>query len=245
MYTRRFIILGVVCAAAVFLPGAKAASIGQIDTFEDGTTQGWQINILGMGSPPSEALPRNVASGGPGGVDDAYLELNSLGTPAPGGRLSVINLGQWSGDYLGEGIHAIQIDVNNLGTSDLFLRLLVADPIPGPPQNMAFSAEPVFVPSASGWMTITFPIQASDLTAGLGTVETALSNVRELRLFHSADPVFPGDPIAARLGLDNIEAIGVSVPDISSTAFLLGGALLSMVGLWHLPRERGQAARTS
>lgn len=26
--------------------------IGQIDNFEDGTTQNWIINVLGMGSPP-------------------------------------------------------------------------------------------------------------------------------------------------------------------------------------------------
>lgn len=249
MFTRRFVILGVGCAFAVLLPGAMAASIGQIDTFEDGTTQGWQINILGsgapLGSPPSEALPKNVPSGGKGGVEDSYLELQSLGTPGPGGRLSVINLDQWAGDYLASGIKAIRMDVNNLGASDLILRLLVADPIPGPPQNLAFSAEPLNVPSGSGWVTITFPIQAMDLTAGLGSVEAALSNVRELRLFHGTDTLFPGEPISARLGVDNIEAIGVSVPDAFSNALQLGCALLSMAGLWHFPRRGRQAAPTT
>src|SRR5688572_2599860 len=108
---------------------ALAVTSGQIDTFENGTTENWVVNLLGMGSPPPETLPVNVPSGGPAGVDDNYLLLTSLGGAGSGNRLSVINfMSQWAGDYVGSGIGGIRMHVNNLGTTELALRLLFADP---------------------------------------------------------------------------------------------------------------------
>lgn len=218
--------LAVILAFVSSAPMASAVSVGQLDTFASGTTAGWQINAVGIGSPPAQALPRNIPSGGPEGSDDAYLQLTSLGTAGSGGRLSAINLGQWAGNYLASGVHAIRMDVNNFGTSELSLRLLLADPIPGPPQNMAISTDAVTIPAGSGWISITFPIQPSDLTAALGDIETALANATELRIFHAADGKFPGDPITALLGVDNIEARGAAVPEVTSTGLLLGFAML-------------------
>jgi hypothetical protein len=53
-----------------------------------------------------------VASGGPDGVGDAYLELTSLGGIGPGSRLAVNNALQWTGDYLAEGITDVVLDAN-------------------------------------------------------------------------------------------------------------------------------------
>ena len=55
------------CALSV---PSQAVTLGQTDTFESGTTEGWVINLLGSGNPPPEALPRNIADGGPAGSGD-------------------------------------------------------------------------------------------------------------------------------------------------------------------------------
>ena len=127
---------------------AAAVTLGQTDNFEDGTTQNWLVGLLGA---PHPAPPENIPSGGPAGVDDNYLLLTAVGGNGPGNRLTVINASQWAGDYLAAGITGIWMDVNNFGNTDLALRLLVADPLGGPPTNVAFSTDPIVVPAGSGW----------------------------------------------------------------------------------------------
>lgn len=221
----RFFCILLLIAALLPVTPAAAVSLGQTDDFEDGTTQGWQINLLGFGSPPAEALPKNILSGGPAGVDDNYLQLTSVGGAGAGSRLTVLNFGaQWAGDYIAAGVGAISMDVYNLGNSDLLLRLLVSDPTIGPPQNVAFSTLPVLVPAGSGWMNVIFPLTPADLTAGLGSVLTALTGATELRIFHNPDPGFPGPAVVAQLGVDNITA----VPLPPTALLLLGSGLLTL-----------------
>jgi hypothetical protein len=110
------------------------------------------------------------------------------------------------------GITAIQMQVNNLGSNDLALRLMFADSVGGIPTNLAYSSTAITVPSGSGWMPISFPITLADLTAGMGNVTSALSGVTDIRLYHSPTPNYPnpGSPIpaiAATLAVDNITAI--------------------------------------
>jgi hypothetical protein len=62
------------------------------------------------------------------------------------------------------------------------------------------------------------------LTALLGTVNGALANVDDFRIFHNPDPAFPGPPIGpprveALLGVDNIRA----VPEPTAVLLLAGG----------------------
>ncbi len=210
---------------------ALAVSTGQIDTFENGTTENWVVNLLGSGSPPPAALPVNVPTDGPAGDDDNYLLLTALGGAGSGNRLSVINfMNQWAGDYVGSGIDGIRMHVNNLGTSDLDLRLMFADPTLGPPENIAFSTDAIHVPAGSGWTRIEFPVLAVDLTAGIGNVIDALRHTTEVRLYHSTDPnfpnpVFPIESVTAQLGVDNIQA----VPETPSTAMLLGCGMLTLI----------------
>ncbi|HEX6985824.1 MAG TPA: hypothetical protein VF170_10620, partial [Planctomycetaceae bacterium] len=160
-------------AAAVLLIGlaqpraATAGLIGRIDTFEDGTTQGWEINLLGIGAPPTAALPTNVPTGGPAGADDNFLRLAAFGGTGAGSRLSVVNfMNQWAGDYLAEGVTAFRMDLINLGTTDLSLRLMFANPTVGPPTDLAFSTEAVVLPAGGGWTPVMFPVRPADLTAG-------------------------------------------------------------------------------
>ena len=196
-------------------------TIGQIDDFEDGTTMGWDIGPDG----PDVVRPINIPSGGPAGVGDAYLSLTALGGNGPGSKLSVINTAQWTGDYIGSGVGQISMALNNLGSTDLFIRLLLVGPFgPMGPESIAFT-DAVHVPTGSGWQNASFDISPAALTAGFGTASGALSAVTELRLFHNPDPFFTGPggnaipSVQANLGVDNIQA----VPEPSSILLLISG----------------------
>jgi len=231
----RWIAAGALIAAVFAAPSRAQVTLGQIDTFEDGTTQGW-----GVGAGGSPVPPVNIATGGPAGAGDNFLELTSLGgAGGPGSRLVALNDAQWAGNYLAAGIGTIQMDLNNLGSNDLFIRLLFADPVFGPPTNIAIT-DAFFVPAGSGWLHATFDVRPSSLITLLGTANNALSNATELRIFHNPAPDFPGPPtgippIAATLGVDNIAA----VPEPSAAAFLTSS------GLALLMRYRFKRARRS
>jgi hypothetical protein len=228
--TVRFALVVLLLAWLTPQPPAAAVSIGQVDTFQDGTTQNWTINVLGLGSPA--ILPANAPTGGPAGAGDSYMQLTALGGAGGASRLSVINLSQWSGDYLTAGIGTITMDVNNLGSTDLFLRFLIRDsfdPLLGMSPNVALSTAAVVVPAGGGWMSVVFPINSADFTATAGSAAAALANVAELRLFHNPDVEFPPPPVVAFLGVDNIMA----VPE-PSAVLLLG---LGIPGLARLRRR--------
>ena len=204
-----------------------AVTIGQTDNFEDGTTQNWVINLLGMGSPPPSTFPTNVTTGGPSGAGDNYLLLNSSGNPGPGGRLVAINFNnQWKGNYIAAGVNALTMNVNNFGSTTLSLRLEFADPVAGPPADQAVSTTPVLVPAGSGWRTVLFPIDPSFLTAETGNVIAALTNATELRILNS--PTLGVVPqVAASLGVDNITAASIPEPATSICLALGLASLLS------------------
>jgi hypothetical protein len=213
-----------VLTATVLRPTiASAVMLGQTDTFENGTTQNWLVGLLGA---PHPAPPQNISTGGPAGTDDNYMLLTAIGGSGPGSKLAVINLAQWAGDYLAEGISAISMDLKNLGTTDLSLRLLLADPMGGPPTNLAFSTDPILLPAGSDWESVIFPIRLTDLTAGLGDATKALTNATELRIFHSPTATFPGPPVQTQLGVDNITATSVPEP---STAIMSGLGMLALL----------------
>jgi hypothetical protein len=207
---------------ASWLPGPAvlAVSVGQVDTFGDGTTRNWVVALLGASSP---APPVAVATGGPAGAGDGYLLLGAVGGNGPGSRLAVINVSQWAGDYLAAGVNAIAMDANNFGSASLSLRLLFADALPGSATNLAFSSAAVELPAGSGWKPLVFPILPGDLVAGTGTAAAALSSAKELRVFHSPTAEFPPPIVVASLGVDNIEAI----PE-PSAVLLLGLALMRL-----------------
>ena len=145
---KKFTSLAVIALAALLMCPTLmyAVTIGQVDNFEDGTTQNWVINLLGMGSPPSP--PANIPTGGPAGVGDNYLQLTSTGIlNTAGSRLVGVNyMHQWTGNYIAAGITSLSMDVNNLGNTDLYLRLLFADPMDAPPDNEAFSDDSYLSP---------------------------------------------------------------------------------------------------
>lgn len=236
--TFRGALAGVVAlAGALACAGpAAAVTVGQVDTFEDGTTQGWTV-AFGPGGGVHPAPPANVAAGGPQGADDNYLLLTALGGPQPGGRLTAGNLTQWTGDYQAAGVGRIGMWVNNLGAGDLSLRLLFEDPAGGPPTNVAFSADPIVVAAGSGWRRIVFSLAEADLIAGVGTVGGALADTTVLRLYHAVADGFPGEAQAGLLGVDDIEAVA-GIPEPTTWALMIAG--FGAVGALAR-RKRGRA----
>lgn len=195
-------------ACLFFANSVQALSFGQIDDFEDGTTANWVVGVTGGVHP---APPQNVPDGGPAGAGDSYLRLTSFGGLGSGSRLTVVNLTQWAGDYPGAGINLITMHLINLGSTDLSIRLRFADPIAGPPTNAAIT-ESVQLPAGSGWQLVSFHVSPADLIALLGDATVLLGATTELRIFHGEAPAFPGEPIAAQLGVDNILAFASEVP---------------------------------
>jgi hypothetical protein len=184
---------------------ARAVTLGQIDDFEDGTTQNWSVGF------PHPAPPQNIPGGGPGGADDSWMLLTSTGGDGPGSRLAVMNDAQWAGDYPSAGIGAIGMHLHNLSMSDLHIRLLFEDAGGGPPLDLAITRD-VLLPAGSDWTYGVFPIDPSDLIVLQGDVDFLMAHVTEIRIFHNPDADFPPPPITAQLGVDNVEAMSGATP---------------------------------
>jgi hypothetical protein len=183
---------------------AGAIALGQVDDFENDTTQGWRS---GSANPTP---PINIPDDGPAGDTDAYLRLRSSGGFGPGSRLAAFNSAQWIGNYVAAGVERISADVRNQGPTQLDLRLLIERSSQAGGQR--FLTAPVSVPAGSGWVRVTWQVGAANLIPNPGTVTpvdpaVALTQVGVLRLFHNPQPSFPPPAIVAEVGIDNIRAL--------------------------------------
>ena len=206
-----------------------AVSVGTLDTFENGTTQGWFAGLFT--NPPIP--PHVVAGGGPFGDDDAHLVITATGDFGAGSRLTAINASQWAGDYLAEDVTAIEMDLKNLGASDLTIRLLLLSP-----GNAAITTFGAFLPAGAAWAHVVFPIDVGGLTAVGGTVAGALSGVTQLRIVHNPLPTFGTPPVVGALAVDNIRV----VPE-PGAILLLGSTVMLIAVVGGVYRRRGHRPR--
>lgn len=221
----RTTLLRAVLAAVLLSSAMIAASVGQIDTFQDNTTDKWFSGGLGFGQTPP--TPPTVVSGGKGGPTDLFMVLTAIGGDSgsapgiPGSRLSVINTMQWTGNFLTSGINAIAMDLINLGSTTLDVRLQFEDPMFAPPVDEIVSTNPFVLLPGSGWQHAVFPINPGAFTALTGSVTAALSQTTALRIIHSPS-VSDATPVVGKLGIDNIQA----VPEPSTLVLLAAGFAL-------------------
>jgi hypothetical protein len=203
--------------------------LGQVDDFETDLA-GWGVGL-------AHPAPPFIATGvGPAGALDDSMQLQSFGgIGVPGRTITVINEDQWTGDFPGAGVASVRMDLNNIGATDLILRVGLR----GPLNTWFVSSSGAALAAASGWQTVSFSLVESDLTRVLGSDSYAstMSSVSEFRLLHAADPAFQGDSIEATLLVDNITA----VPEPGMGALPLGLAAIGTVA-WLRRRARAGGA---
>jgi hypothetical protein len=152
-----------ILAIAMLIAGnAIAVTIGQIDTFQSGTTEGWVAGGGPLGQVPP-VPPHAVTSGGPGGSSDAYLVITSQGGSGPGSRLTAFNIfGQWAGNYLASGIGAIAMDLNNLASTELTIRIEFENPFAGGDEavtNTGITLNPGWF-WCKRWESVSWPVRS-------------------------------------------------------------------------------------
>lgn len=172
-----------------------AIVLGQVDDFEDGTVMNWGGGV---------APPVNVASGGPAGASDNYLQISAVND-----RIGTRNQTQWLGNWLAEAVTAVEMDFRNASGTELAMRIMVLGGSGEPyTSTIAFT-----VPSDGAWHHAVFGVSLADMTnVGGGTldIDTTLADVVRLLIRH--DPGAPDGPggggtdVTAILGIDNIRA---------------------------------------
>jgi hypothetical protein len=218
------------CTAAVialglllFAASARAIVFGQIDDFEDKSLQNWA-----NGGAPGAPQPENIDTGGPGGVNDNFMQVTADGV-GPGGFLTVFNRSQWLGDYIATGVTAIEMDLRNLGKVDLTIRMAFKS-VPGN-NALGYLSQGFTLAAGGAWQHVTFLINPAALTAlgGPTAFNTFFANgFQEARIINaSGTGNLNGEAVIGQLGVDNIHA----VPEP-------GTALLTAAGLFAVTLAR-------
>jgi hypothetical protein len=208
-------------AVTLTLTARGAVTLFQVETFE--TLGGWT-----SGS-PNPNPPVVFPDSGPLGAGDESLRLTANGNSGAGGKLVTYNRTTWTGDYSSEGITAIAVDLRNLGSNPLFIRLAFTGP------GGWWVTAAVTVPAFAGWGEATFDIQPSALQAVSEATNavTTMAGVMEMRILHSSPADHQGATVSGGLLIDNLTA----VPEPSALV------LLSMAPL--LMRRKRRFAKTA
>lgn len=211
-----------VLASLVWTPATWGAiSLGMVQGFQDGQLGGW-----GGGSGPTV-----VSTDGPGGAGDRYLRISSSGF-----KLGTRNESLWTGDYLAAGVNAIGLDLRNSGPELVSLRLMIS----GPGGDFKNTQALLLAPD-NQWHSHLIELSSSALShvgGGTGALEDTLGAVFRVLLHHqvgSPQGAGSGDNISATLGIDNISARALPIPEPGCVA-LAGLAVLAL-------RRRRQVAK--
>lgn len=216
----------IVAASLALATSSQAALMGGVDDFQDGTQQNWGAS--------SQSITV-VATGGPAGAGDQFLEYTSNGFGGPNSRMLLpmnTQPNQWQGDYLAGGVTGFTFDVANPGSADLNLWVTLGSGTATSDGSWFASNTPVSIPAGSGWTSVAYSVLADDLTSlrGADTAESLLMNVNQLRIVSSASqPQLSfggagspqGEVVAATIQFDNFAA--VVIPEPASVALLVVG----------------------
>lgn len=187
--------------------------LNQVDNFESGIAN-WENNA-GLAS---------VQLGGPGGGSDHFLQLASNGsTGGPGSLLVGFNQSQWIGDYVTQGITAIEMDLKNINYPNagagMSVRIVFRTGTGGA-STPAYVSNPLTLLADNSWHHAVFQLDQSQFTAVGVPLPPSFSSViggdnMDFRILHNPVAAAIGastPPVAAQLGIDNIRAVGVPEP---------------------------------
>lgn len=213
------------CTAMIIAAGAASAQTVYTETFDTGNA-GWQDG------------PGNPALDG-GGYLTTTVDLSTFSAPPFGGGPTTGLLfrgeaddnasgGAFVGDYIGNGIDEILIDVRHDAQGPLAFALRIATPANSP---AVIASSPVAVAGGSEFTTVSFSLEPSSQFlqfAGFGgTIESVLSDVGNIQVLGVLLDGGP-DSGAVNFDLDNVRI----VPAPAS------GVLLGLGGLVAARRRR-------
>ncbi len=218
-----------------FTRSAGAITLGQVDTFQ-GIANPAEVNWRNGAN--TVAL---VPSGGPAGAGDAYMQLSADGG-GQGGRLVAQTYtvppsftSQWTGNYIGAGVTAIEFDLLNQSAVTLSIRIAFKTDT-GQASSGYLSLQRAVLAPGSGWQHFSIQITPTMLAAigGPAAYNTFFQNgFVEMRIINEAGTTnLNGDPVVGMLGIDNIRAI----PEPTVTALAAAG--LFLLGALWLRRRR-------
>jgi len=201
-----------------------ATTLALPDDFEDGTLMSWAY--------AATSQLTNVATGGPGGVGDHWLRLETDGVSSPGGRPVITNGSQWAGNYVETNVETVEADFANFGSEDLHIRFALE----GVDGEQFVTTAAILLPADGVWRHLAFELTAADFTQVIGAPTSfadILVDVERIRfLIRELDPGWNGDELATVLGIDNI----VNLPE-PGTFLLLGAGLAMLARLRSNPRS--------
>jgi hypothetical protein len=197
-------------AAAIFylVPAVGLAiTFPHTDDFQDGTTQNWTNGAGGAGIV-------NVASGGPEGAMDKFLQVSSGSFPLRP-DLVTFNTMQWIGDYNSADVSAVSMDLKYISVGDPSIdvkpiRIALWDgKFLGYASADGAAGGAFLLPNDGQWHHWTFSLtdNAMVLIGGTKTLAEQLSNMQQFRILSSAVPSTQGDSLSVQLGIDNITAV--------------------------------------
>ncbi len=199
-----------------------AITPGQVDDFQDGTTQEWKI-----GTNVTPATPVNNQNCGDEGVGDNCLSAFSNGGGA-GGKLIIINPDQWTGDYAAGNVAAIRFKARIVSGSPVTLRVGFADStgnnaigdnteVIGPPA--ALSSDGAVL--NGDYQTFEISVLEEDMFAvNGGSVSAARADVQSLWIVDHPDTGFwfPQSSVG-QIDFDDIELVIGAVDEIFIDGF--------------------------
>ncbi len=205
-----------VLALLFVIRSASAVVIGQIDDFQDGTTMNWTNGEI-IGTTPVT----NIATGGPAGIGDHYIQVTSDGSGS-GGKLTAFNRDQWLGDYPAANVTSIEVDLLNQSSVTLSIRLAFKNGA-GSGNIPGYLTQAMVLPVGSGWQHFTISLLPTNLIPVATPPPWDTFFISEVRFINeSGTSNLSGTPVVGQLGIDNIRA----VPEPKTTVLFIASLLV-------------------
>ena len=185
----------------------RAITLNQVDTFDSGLFENWSGAVS------------DVLTGGPGGTNDNYLAVMSHGGGGVNSKMICYNVAQWKGNYLTNGVARLTLQAKNFSGPALQLRAVLKTgygPTAGFASTVAFP-----LPPDGAWHRATFELNEAAMTRVNSSsliFSNLITSAGELRILSSTEPSIIGDSIEATLGLDNIQALPATGPELKISA---------------------------